>query len=320
MPDLQFKDCIVIGAGPAGMTAALYLNRFHRNVTVLDAGNSRARWIPQTHNCPGFPDGLSGDELLERLRTQATDYGTTVTQATASRLERVTGGFRVTDVEGEKYLGRTVLLATGIVDVLPSVPWVEEAVDCGAMRFCAICDGFEVSDANLAVYGPLRSTIEHARFLRTYSARVTLVQSDDVQVDSQLRQDAEDWGIVLMKGPCDPLFDGTRCSFVDTSGERRDFDTVYPILGSCSQATLAIVLGANVDEKNELVVSTAQMTSIDGLYAIGDVVSALNQISVAEGHAAVAATAIHNGLPRNLRGIEATTLFTSIPPWIRSAH
>lgn len=119
MPDLEFKDCIVIGAGPAGLTAALYLNRFYRDVTVIDAGKSRARWIPRTHNCPGFPDGLSGDELLQRLRTQAVEYGTEVTQATASQMERVDGGFRVTDARGEQYYGRTVLLATGIEDVLP---------------------------------------------------------------------------------------------------------------------------------------------------------------------------------------------------------
>lgn len=298
---MEFKGCIIIGAGAAGMTAALYLNRFHRDVTVLDAGNSRARWIPQTHNCPGFPGGLSGDDLLARLRTQAVDYGTQVTQATASQLERVDGGFRVTDTRGEQYYGRTVLLATGIEDVLPPQPWVKEAIHCGAMRLCAICDGFEASDDDLAVYGPLRTTFEHARFMRTYSATVTLVQSDDEPVDAQLRQSAEDWGIALMNKPRDLLFDGRRCGFIDASGERRYFDSIYPVLGSRSQATLAIALGASVDQQDQLVVSAHQMTSIDGLYAIGDVVSALNQISVAEGHAAVAATAIHNVLPRNLR-------------------
>lgn len=303
MPDLQFKDCIVIGAGPAGMTAALYLNRFHRNVTVLDAGKSRARWIPQTHNCPGFPDGLSGDELLERLRTQAVDYGTTVTQATASRLERVDGGFLVTDTRGEQFRGLTVLLATGIEDVLPPQYWVEEAIDCGALRLCAICDGFEASDDDLAVYGPLRSTLEHARFMRTYSATVTLVQSDDEEVDAQLRQCAEDSGIALMKKPLELLFDGKRCGVVEAGGARRDFDTIYPVLGTRSQAMLAIALGANVDEEKNLVVNAEQMTSVDGLYAIGDVVSALNQISVAVGHAAIAATTIHNVLPRNLRQV-----------------
>lgn len=311
MPELDLNDCVVIGAGPAGMTAALYLNRFYRNVTVLDAGNSRARWIPKSHNCPGFPDGVSGDDLLELLRTQAMDYGTTVTRATASQLERVAGGFQVTDTRGVQYLGRTILLATGIEDVLPSQPWVEDAIDCGAMRLCAICDGFEASDDDLAVYGPLHSAFEHAKFMRTYSAMVTLVQSDDAEVDAELRQRAEDCGIALMKKPSDLLFDGARCGFVIESGEHRQFDTIYPVLGSRSQATLAIALGASVDEDDELLVTPEQMTSVDGLYAIGDVVSAINQISVAAGHAAVAATAIHNALARNLR--EATAESSRVP-------
>ena len=297
MTDPDFTDCIVIGAGPGGMTAALYLNRFHRTVTVLDAGNSRAHWIPRTHNCPGFPDGVSGDDLLQRLRTQATDYHTQIITTTAARLEQVDGGFRVIDTEGRQYHGRTIVLATGIEDVLPPQSWVEQAIDCGAMRLCAICDGFEVSDKDLAVYGPLVSGFKHARFMRTYSATVTLVQSDDTEVNTELRQRAQDSGIALMQKPRRLLFDGTRCGFLDSNGERRDFDTLYPVLGSRSQATLAIALGARVDEEDELVVTADQMSSVDGLYAIGDVVSALNQISVAVGHAAVAATTIHNLLP-----------------------
>lgn len=193
MPAVEFKDCVVIGAGPGGMTAA---------------------------------------ELLALLRTHAEDYGTKLIQATASRLEHVDGGFRVTDTRGEQYHGRTVLLATGIEDVLPPQPWVEEAIDCGAMRLCAICDGFEASDYDLAVYGPLHSALEHAEFMRTYSAQVTLVQSDVAEVTAELRQRSHDWGIELMKKPAELLFDGTRCGFVDAHGARRDFDTIYPVLGS----------------------------------------------------------------------------------------
>lgn len=301
MQTARFHDCIVIGAGPAGMTAALYLRRFHRDIVVLDAGNSRARWIPRSHNCPGFPDGVTGDELLARLRDQAVEYDTTVTRAKAAQLEHVEGGFRVTDTGGNQYHARTALLATGIVDVLPDKPWVEDAVACGAMRLCAICDGFEASDDRLAIYGPLPSAFEHAQFMRTYSADVALVPSNDTAPDAKMRSDAQAAGIELMPRPRELVFDGTRCGFIDAEGKRRMFDTVYPVLGSRSQADLAMALGARVDEDQELIVSREQMTSVDGLYAIGDVVSALNQISVAVGHAAIAATEIHNVLPRNLR-------------------
>ena len=71
-------DCAVIGAGPAGLTSALYLARFHRRVIVFDGGNSRARWIPESNNCPGFPGGISGTTLLQRLCAQLAGYEVTV--------------------------------------------------------------------------------------------------------------------------------------------------------------------------------------------------------------------------------------------------
>ena len=77
-------DCLVIGAGPAGLTAATYLARFHRRIALVDAGASRARWIPTSHNCPGFPSGVGGNELLARLRAQTETYGV---QAVPARID-----------------------------------------------------------------------------------------------------------------------------------------------------------------------------------------------------------------------------------------
>jgi thioredoxin reductase (NADPH) len=68
-------DVLVVGAGPAGLTAATYLARFHRRFALVDAGKSRARWIPTSHNCPGFPHGIGGDALLDKLRAQAEGFG-----------------------------------------------------------------------------------------------------------------------------------------------------------------------------------------------------------------------------------------------------
>jgi thioredoxin reductase (NADPH) len=71
-------DCAIVGAGPGGLTAAVYLTRFRRPIVVFDSGNSRARWIPESHNCPGFPSGIGGDAFLARLAAQARDSGARV--------------------------------------------------------------------------------------------------------------------------------------------------------------------------------------------------------------------------------------------------
>src|ERR1700748_1224805 len=92
----QVFDSIVIGAGPAGLTAGVYLARYRRRVLLLKAGPSRAEWIPESHNTPGFPDGVRGPDLLRRLTEQALEFGVTVQHARADRITRSDGGFEVT--------------------------------------------------------------------------------------------------------------------------------------------------------------------------------------------------------------------------------
>ena len=96
-------DCLVVGAGPAGLTAATYLARFHRDFLVVDAGGSRARWIPTSHNCPGFPHGIGGDALLARLRTQAEGVGVRIEAGRIERLARDDGGFVACADDGRRW-------------------------------------------------------------------------------------------------------------------------------------------------------------------------------------------------------------------------
>lgn len=298
-------DCLIVGAGPAGLVAATYLARFHRRIALLDAGQSRARWIPTSHNCPGFPSGVSGERLLERLRQQAASYGADAEPATVARLARADDGFLAEADDGRRWRARCVILATGIVDRMPGTggdpaPW-EAALDSGSLRLCAVCDAYEASDERIAVFAPADEAIRHALFLRTFSRRVDAVRASPGEPSPELARRAREAGVALWPVPaafsCDP--DGCRMRF-DGGGERR-YDTVYPVLGGVAQSQLATALGARCDDDGNLVTDRHQQTSIDGLYAIGDVVSALNQIAVGVGHAAVAATAVHNRLPRNFR-------------------
>jgi len=294
-------DCAVIGAGPAGLTGALYLARFRRSVVVFDGGPSRAHWIPESHNCPGFPGGISGDRLLARLRDQLSGYGARMRAARVESLARHEDGFRLVDADGHAIAARKVLLATGILDVLPDVDWVEAAIGVGPLRLCAVGDGYEASDQRIAVYGSGESALNHAEFLRTYSADVALVWSDGQPRDDAMFRRAAALGVRIITHARDLRFDGQRCSFEMADETREAFDSVYVFLGSAAQSTLAEAIGAESDENGALRVDRDQMTTIDGLYAAGDVVSALHQISVAVGHSGVAATAIHNALESNLR-------------------
>lgn len=286
-------DCAIIGAGPGGLTAAIYLARFRRPGIVLDAGRSRARWIPASHNCPGFPSGIAGDEFLARLATQARSSGAHIESGEVVALRRADDRF-VLESRQRRVAARTVILATGCEDVMPDVAGLGDAVRCGALRFCPICDACEAIDRDIAIHGPFESAARHALFLRTYSSRVSVVPTDappDEDAGARLREAR----VEVTSTPDGLAFDGERCTF-SFDGRRRDFDVVYAMLGSRQRSDLARSLGAHCDDEGALRVDRYQRTSVPGLYAIGDVVSALNQIAVATGHAAIAATAVHNAL------------------------
>lgn len=295
-------DCAIVGAGPAGLTAATYLARFRRRVALLSHGGSRARYIPVTHNCPGFPFGISGGDLLEKLRAQAAAFGVEPVDARVDGIARAQEGFAVR-AGARRWRARTVLLATGVVDRLPSLDAVERGIADGVVRLCAICDGYEAAAHRILVHGPAASVMGHAAFLRTFSARVSVLLSDDGALDDTARARADALGIRVLE-PVESLRlsgagEAAGCVVRHADGAGEDFDSLYPVLGGDPKAGLARGLGAEVDDSGELRVDARLQTSVDGLYAAGDVVSALNQISVAVGHAAIAATAIHNRLPPN---------------------
>jgi thioredoxin reductase (NADPH) len=301
-PGPCIRDCVVIGAGPAGTMAALYLQRFCRDVVVIDAGSSRTRYIDSSRNCPGFPYGIGGKELLERLRQQADTHGVEVVNDRVIRVRLAPDGRFAVDSASDTWLARSVIIATGVVDRLPRWPQVENAIHQGLVRLCAVCDAYEAEDKRIAVYGTAADGVGHAAFLRTFSTRVSLVLPPGARLAPDARAQAAALGITLLHAPEDKcsLADGAFC--VETAdGVRHLHDRVYISLGAAAQTSMVDGVGVLMVEEGEVQVDDKCETSVAGIYAIGDAVSALNQIGVAFGHAAIAATAIHNRLERNPR-------------------
>jgi thioredoxin reductase (NADPH) len=261
---------------------------------VLHSGESRARWIPESNNCPGFPQGVSGVELLRRMQAQAAGFGTHFEEALVDAIELHEEGF-ILSAQGRQWRARCVILATGLSDKLPDVPWVEEALACGAMRLCSICDAYEASDSRIGVYGPGQSIAAHALFLRAYSQHVFLLPTDAADADGF--REAREAGVQVLAAGGALDFDGEHCRYVAPDGDATVLDSVYPFLGAHTSAGIAAAIGAALSETGELLVDAQQMTNVPNLFAIGDVVSGLNQISVAVGQAAIAATSEHNRLP-----------------------
>jgi thioredoxin reductase (NADPH) len=293
-------DCLLIGGGPAGLTAAIYLARFHLDILVVDAGKSRASWIPCTRNHAGFPEGISGKELLERMREQACKYGAKVETEFVTKLERdeETGLFTATWGSGSA-VARSVLLATGVTNRRPPMDEElhDEALSLGLVRYCPICDGYEVTDKRVGVIGSDSHGVAEAVFIRSYTADVTLIAPDKaLRLKPEDSRKLKDAGIECVDGPAKAVAIDRNCIVVDTAEGHYAFDSIYPALGSDTHTQLAEMLGAELSSDDCIRVDSHQRTSVPGLYAAGDVVIGLDQISHAMGEGGVAATTIRNDL------------------------
>ena len=292
----QGYDCLVVGGGPGGLTGALYLARFCRRVRLVDDGCSRATRIPRSHNMPGYPDGVRGADLVAAIRLQAQRYGAELAVDRVEALERVPEGFNVhLATEGKVVRARTVLLATGVSDHAPAIPYLADAVRSGALRYCPVCDGYEVRDQVVGVLTDSAHGAREALYLRNFTARVHLFLVEGATPpDPALRHALDEAGVVFAPDPVRSVRQWEGAVVVRHGDAQTRCDSVYGALGVQIHSELA--LHAAVDEAGYLLTDRHQQTSLDGLYAVGDVAQGLNQISVAAGGAAIAAAAIHRVL------------------------
>jgi len=295
----QLLDCVIVGGGPAGLTAAIYLARFHRRAVLVDRGGSRAAMIPRSHNHAGYPEGIPGKELLRLMAEQARQFGADLRAGNITGIAAQGEDWRLQLADGTALVTRSVLFATGVDNRRPDIaPAVHDAaLNAGTLRYCPICDAHEASGQRIVVLGAESHGVAEALFLRHYSPHVSLHTMQTCELHEKDRADLARAGVSW-----DPRSvsryefgaGGVTLHFAD--GSTQQADTLYPALGSDPNVELIAQLGFRLDGANCVLTDSHQRMGLSGLYAAGDVVAALDQISVTMGHAAVAATTIHNDL------------------------
>jgi len=273
-------------------------------VLVIDDGRSRALWIPRSHNCPGFPDGIPSPELLDRLRRQAERYGALLRQERIEALERAEDGSFVLACGTETITAQAALLATGAEDGQAPIADLDGAIWRGVVRHCPTCDAYEVRDRRIAILGVGNCRMQETMLLRSYTADLTVLSlGRRLEMAEDERAALQSAGVGLVDEPVAEIIAAAEgvCARLARSGRTLRFDTVYTALGLRGRSELADRLGAEHDEDGMLLVDDDQRTSVPGLYAVGDLVPGLGQIGIAMGQAAIAASTINSSLERRLR-------------------
>ncbi len=298
-------DCVIVGGGPGGLLAALSLLRFGRSVAIVQTGLPRASWIPRTHPLIGYDRGISGPRLLRRLHRQLARHGGVSWHRDFGRVDRARGrrGFTIALSHGGRLRARTVILATGIEDVHPMLANLHDLRRRGLLRYFSIGDGWEHRQARLAVLARDDAGLQRALFLSRWSRRLDVIVPLGFRPAPSRRRELRRLPLVRLH-PCatltlEPLARSRGLRVSVDGGRPWTVRATYVELGShVRDGAFAHLRGLRRTREGHLITTTEQRTSIPGLFAVGDCVNPRGQLVVAAGQAAVAATAIHNELPR----------------------
>ena len=284
-------DAMIIGAGPAGITAALWLGRCRRSTLVFDSGSPRNGASAALH---GFlsRDGVSPWELRALGRAELAAYPTvSVFDQNVVAAERLVDGFVVQAADGARHRGRLLLLATGRTDSLPEIPDAQRFYGRGIFH-CAYCDGWEHRDEPLAVIGCDDNAVSVAKLLRTWS-------SDVILCTHGRSSDLDAGGIPVITSALTRLVDapdGCLGKLEFASGERRDCRALF-FCSDCDQkSSLPRDLGCQFDAEGSVVCNAHAATGIPGLFVAGNVRGGIHLAITAAAEGAEAALAMNNWL------------------------
>jgi thioredoxin reductase (NADPH) len=303
----HFYDVVVVGSGPAGLTAALYAAREGLDTLVIERAGvgGQAGVTELLDNFPGFPEGVSGAEFAERLRAQSERFGVEILTAQEVTGVRADGRYKcVTTGDGEDYRAGAVLLALGSTYRRLGIPGEEDFIGAG-VHFCATCDGAFYRGKDIVVVGGGNSAAEESVFLTRFADKVTIVTQDKALTASMVAQEkvAENAKIEVVTGASPSEFHGdSRLREVVLrdvqSGAERTItpDGVFVFIGLTPNTELVRDL-ISLDEFGFVQTDIGLQTSMPGVFAAGDVrAGSTKQAASAAGEGAAVALSIRRYL------------------------
>jgi thioredoxin reductase (NADPH) len=294
---MKSYDCIVIGGGPAGLSAAIYLGRAQRSVLVVDAGRGRTEWNQLNENYLGFPKGIRSRELVKRGRKQAENFGAEFSDSEVLEIESHNDrSFTLTFAHGgdqSTLRARSLVFATGVTDVWPPFQNVKRYVG-HSLFWCIACDGFKTCSKKVVVLGNSDPAATTALQLLNYTDDVTfLCSGEQFDVSAEKQKQMEDHDIPICHGRIEKaLGKGKQLQALEIQGGLRlELDCLFSLLGQVPNSQLAARLGVHLEESGCIRVDTEMLTNIPGVFAAGDVTNQpAQQVASAAHQGAMAGT------------------------------
>ncbi|WP_199615647.1 NAD(P)/FAD-dependent oxidoreductase [Paenibacillus alkalitolerans] len=299
-------DCIIVGGGIAGLQAAIQLGRYGRRILVVDRGDGRSTLCRSYHNVLGYPDGVSGETLRRIGREQAAKYGAEFAEADATGAAKSEdGAFRLQCRPDSVYLGKTLLLATGVMDRIPDMPGLRSCLGLTAY-ICPDCDGYEIKDKHTLVLGSGNTGARMALALKYYTPHLIYVNHEQKPVDAAIAERLRNAGITITVEPVREVFhegaaeEGSFAGVILANGKKLEADRAFIAFGGNEvRSDLASQLGAERMENLHIITDPrSKMTSVPGVWAAGDVAVHSEQLTIAMGEGQQAAIWIHKWLLR----------------------
>lgn len=290
-------DVAIIGGGVAGLSAALYLGRFRRQVVIFDTQRPANRF---SHAAHGFftRDGAPPSELLAIGREQLRPYDTVRFQS--SEVTQITpdgSHFNLTTADGEDYQARKVLLATGLKDTLPEIDGVQDLWGHGVFH-CPYCDGWEHHDKPVAIIANGDGALHVAKLLRVLTADLVICTDGNATFSDADRAFLSDHQIAVIETPVSRVErrDSEQIDMIFSDGQRLSRAGIFVRVVSTQHSPFAADLGCAMTESGLVQVDMFGMTTIPGVYAAGDLSSPMRQIAMASTQGATAGIGINVAL------------------------
>lgn len=310
---MEEYDIIIIGAGPAGLTAGMYAGRQNSKTLVIDKGMAGGLGleVPMMQNYPGF-DMIAGMELIQKMKAQSENYCEIMENTVIDSIEKTDEGFLLktknspllmtSDDEGNKeFLTKSIILATGASHRHLNVPGEEEFLGRG-VAYCATCDGMFFIGRDVLMVGGGNSAAQEALYLNNLGCNVKLVhRRDELRSEHHLQSALKENGIeVLWNSTIEEIKGDMAVESVTLlrDGKEEDYrtDAVFIAIGDDPSNDLAKELGVALDDAGYIITDKNQSTNVDGIYAAGDITGGVKQWIVACGEGAVAAISAYEFL------------------------